>query len=592
MKKLLLFLFINFSVVAQNYQRTWGSYSPFDDRGTIIDSKVDSQGNLYIVGQCSEIHFININNPYHNDPIGNSDGYIMKYNNTGELIWGTYVGGERDDAVSSIAIDANDAIYILGTTNSELFIASANAYQPTKGAETDFMLAKFESNGILAWSTYYGGNGFDGTFDNNWGVNGVSAVLTHDTTNNIYLAGITGSTNLGTSGTFQPIKGTAHGVITKFNDSGTLLWATYYTRNSDDYITSLSASETALYVAGTFDECDNAVSFPVLIAPSIYYGTIDGFLPQSDVCATQFLSKFNFSGQRVWSTYYENYGINISSAHSVATYHDKIYLSGSSLDGNMASSGAFQTNVSSNPYFTPYLAQFNEDGTRNWATYNGLSGIGNIEDKASVSVDQEGNAYLYAGTSFTQNVATANAYQENINSTFDGFISKFDTNGQKLWGTYYGGEKYDNIVSCNPYQNGFYVAGYTNSTTSIATSINGTPPGEFFLHDESPENPHPYNVFVAKFEVISLTSNNNQLKNLQLYPNPNKGNFNIKGNFSGLQNLEIAIYDNQCRTIYSKKVIGLEDTISLNLENKVQSGMYFVKIFNSEFEKTIKMMIE
>ena len=87
MKKILFFLLINFSVFAQNYQRDWGTYT-FNERYKIYDSKVDSQGNLYVVGIVSVspyscfYYFENLTNPYNNQPLGGeTDGIIIKYNN-------------------------------------------------------------------------------------------------------------------------------------------------------------------------------------------------------------------------------------------------------------------------------------------------------------------------------------------------------------------------------------------------------------------------------------------------------------------------------------------------------------------------------
>ncbi len=592
MKKILFFLLINFSVFAQNYQRDWGTYT-FNERYKIYDSKVDSQGNLYVVGIVSVspyscfYYFENLTNPYNNQPLGGeTDGIIIKYNNLGQIVWGTYIGGSGNDKVTSIDIDTNDNIYIIGVTNSTTNIASINAYQPQKEYGSDFMIAKFQSNGILDWNTYYGGNGNEDSYSI-FGIDSNNVVITHDKTNNLYFAGITDSTNLSTPGSFQYLRDKSRGVLTKFSDSGSLIWSTYYTQNID-YITSLSTSDNALYVSGFFNDCDTSVDGITQNPPSTYYGTIDGFQPQSDVCHTQFLSKFNFSGQRIWGTYYEN-TLGSSIQNSVKTYQDKVYLAGNSYQGNMGTTGTFQPNGTPNK-FTPYLVQFNEDGTRNWATYNGLTNEAQAATEASVNIDQDGNAYLYGSTTFPQNISTTNAYQTDINGTRDGYISKFDTNGQKLWGSYYGGENYEDLVGFLPYQDGFYLVGMTNSITNIATPISDTEIQPYEICDEDAQNPQ--NIFVAHFKINPLSTKNNTLNKLELYPNPNNGNFTFKGNFIGLQNLKITIYDNQGRIIYINKPNVIEDIITVNLENKVQTGMYFVKVSNTEIEQTIKMIIE
>ena len=94
MKKAILFIFISFSALAQNfnYQRSWGTYFG-DERFRLKDSKTDKQGNLYLVGA-----FINgssttqpvFSTPNSHQPTfggGESDGFIAKFNNLGQLTW-------------------------------------------------------------------------------------------------------------------------------------------------------------------------------------------------------------------------------------------------------------------------------------------------------------------------------------------------------------------------------------------------------------------------------------------------------------------------------------------------------------------------
>jgi len=80
----------------------------------------------------------------------------MKLNLSGELLWGTFFGGEEKDAVQAITIDDNDNLYILGTTSSTSNIATPNSFQESFGGAKDVFIAKMSPTGILNWSTYYG----------------------------------------------------------------------------------------------------------------------------------------------------------------------------------------------------------------------------------------------------------------------------------------------------------------------------------------------------------------------------------------------------------------------------------------------------
>jgi hypothetical protein len=114
--------------------------------------------------------------------------------------------------------------------------------------------------------------------------------------------------------------------------------------------------------------------------------------------------------------------------------------------------------------------KFDASGTRLWGTYYG----GNDTDWGySCTTDAIGNVYLAGYTESTNSVtiATSGAHQTSIGGYDDAFLVKFDASGTRLWGTYYGGTSDDYGRSCTTDASGnVYLAGWTSSTTAIATS--------------------------------------------------------------------------------------------------------------------------
>jgi hypothetical protein len=95
---------------------------------------------------------------------------------------------------------------------------------------------------VRLWGTYYGGS------DSDYGYS-----CTTDATGNVYLAGMTQSTNaIATSGAHQ----TTHGgiddaFIAKFDSSGAILWGTYYGGSNADWGLSCTTDATEnVYLAG------------------------------------------------------------------------------------------------------------------------------------------------------------------------------------------------------------------------------------------------------------------------------------------------------------------------------------------------------
>jgi hypothetical protein len=156
-----------------------------------------------------------------------------------------------------------------------------------------------------------------------------------------------------------------------------------------------------------------------------------------------------------------------------ATSQGNVYLSGvttSSLSQSMASPGAHQTLLGGSQ--NGFLAKFDGNGVRLWGTYYG----GGSSEVNAVCTSPTGDIYL-SGTTKTSTgtvITTAGAHQSTFGgSTYDAFLAKFDANGVRLWGTYYGGSGNDYGTSCATDAAGnVYMCGVTRSSDSgvIATS--------------------------------------------------------------------------------------------------------------------------
>lgn len=99
--------------------------------------------------------------------------------------------------------------------------------------------------------------------------------------------------------------------------------------------------------------------------------------------------------------------------------------------------------------------------TRVWGTYYGGSGsdCGNY-----VKSDTQGNVYLAGYTTSTSGIAFG-GYQNILEGDDDAFLVKFNSAGQRLWATYYGGTGYDEAYSLDINVAGeIYLSGGTNST--------------------------------------------------------------------------------------------------------------------------------
>ncbi|MBK7482268.1 MAG: hypothetical protein IPI72_05885 [Flavobacteriales bacterium] len=166
---------------------------------------------------------------------------------------------------------------------------------------------------------------------------------------------------------------------------------------------------------------------------------------------------------RIWGTYY---GGN-SNDYGRATAEDpngNVYLAGSSLSAAAIASGGYQMTSGGN--VDAMLVKFASDGTRLWATYYGG---GLIDYGYGCDVDASGNVFLAGYTRSSDNIGM-DGHQNSLGGDTDGFLVKFNADGERLWGTYYGGTEYDNFWKCIVDADGnVFGAGTTASSFVIAT---------------------------------------------------------------------------------------------------------------------------
>lgn len=186
---------------------------------------------------------------------------------------------------------------------------------------------------------------------------------------------------------------------------------------------------------------------------------------------------------RKWATYFGGssgetaYGMDVGPAGDV-------YIAGrTTSSNNIATAGAYQTTLSF--IGDAMLAHFNLDGTLDWATYYGNSGR---ELGENVVVDGAGNLIIVGYTESTSGMATAGSFQSTYGGDRDGFMAKFSASGNRLWSTYLGGFREDDVrdVAIGP-NSTIYVAGTASGSSFIGTSgthqptINGTVNDDAYL---------------------------------------------------------------------------------------------------------------
>jgi hypothetical protein len=165
-----------------------------------------------------------------------------------------------------------------------------------------------------------------------------------------------------------------------------------------------------------------------------------------------------------WATYYG--GIYDDMGFGTSTdKNGNIYLTCQSVSPNIATAGAYQTNIIGSS--DAILVKFNSAGSRLWSTYyGGIYG----ETAIHSNTDSAANVFLGGTTGSYFNIATPGAYQTGNAGVYDAFIAKFDSAGIRLWGTFFGGSGEEQCFSLTTDSYGnVLITGLTESSNNIAT---------------------------------------------------------------------------------------------------------------------------
>lgn len=382
---------------------------------------------------------------YYTIPVAGVDAFLVQFDSSGVRQWGTYFGGNKYDAVSSVACGNRNYIYICGGTNSINGIATTGCYQSTlgpcvncvtNGTDTSgSFIAQFDSTGTLQWGTYYGdGNQYEGA--------GILGAVS-DAQGNLDIYGelipdaTIVNTAYATSGAFEPESDGSYDTyldhyVAQINSSGLRNWGTFWhptdsNANPDGGISGIACDgNNHVYIGGSTDAA-TGISTPGSFIENIPIGLTGLY--------ANFVAQFNgTNGQRNWATYY--CGNSTGDLHALSCDAGGfLYISGTTIYPNVVPPIQYA-------YATPYvyqdsligtqdifIAQFDSTGNRHWATYFGGGGEG--DEGNSIACDGFGNMYLFGNTTSSANVATQGSYQDTL-GTLDSIdnSSFFNPSGQ------------------------------------------------------------------------------------------------------------------------------------------------------------------
>ena len=362
---------------------------------------VDLAGNIYVAG-WTESGDLPVMAPVQERYHGGVDAFVAKFNRTASLVYCTYLGGGGDDRVSTIAVDATGSIYVAGSTTSTDFPVTQSAYQTRLAGWRNGFITKLNPAGDkIEYSTYLGGSGADS-------VRGIAVAQTGEA----YIVGETTSPNFPVvDGLYQSLRGRQDAFIAGLNTTGTaVIFSTYIGGYGDDTAAGIAVDKAeGIYVTGATTSPD----FPTIAAtqPNIGGGQ-DAFVLKL-VPASRKLAYSTFLGGKGGNAALPEAGMGID-----------IDPLGNAYVVGLTASPDFPLRKAVQPMLhgpqDAFVAKFSPAGDA--LLYSTYLGGSSLDIGTAIKVDASGNACV---TGYT---ASSNfPVNDPLNPTFEGLYDVFVT---------------------------------------------------------------------------------------------------------------------------------------------------------------------
>jgi hypothetical protein len=380
------------------------------------DIAIDESGSIYIAGEISfgfltKITSLNPYQGYYKDIVVNDDLVAIALDSSNNVIiamedygdisiakvdpvsghemFRYHLNGTAWDMVTDIAVDSQDNIYITGYTSSEDFPVVNPLFEKNIGQ--DVFLTILDSNGHnLLFSSYLGGSLHDQALS-----------IDLDSANNIYIAGMTASTDFPVSNAVDSSYNHNHdGFVVEINsDWDDILFSTYIGGTGEDYIDSICVYDINEIAACGFTSSNN---FPTINNLSAPLDQENAFVFKMDTSSPDLSFSTLFGGNR------RDEAIDLS----VDTM-GQIYVTGETVSGDFPTLLTQVSNASDGDR-SIFVSKFNISNNLSYSVIVG----GSSSDFVHHMVIDDYGGVLAVGESFSTDFPTLNApYVENQGQT-------------------------------------------------------------------------------------------------------------------------------------------------------------------------------
>lgn len=183
-----------------------------------------------------------------------------------------------------------------------------------------------------------------------------------------------------------------------------------------------------------------------------------------------FLALFDENKERLWSTYFGGSGVVSPTGGLVALSDESLIMAGGTMAENIATEGAYQSSIGELVQ-AGFLCRFSNEGQLLWSTYLGGGQNNSFTTIRGLVNLPEDDVVVVGFTTSSEFPVSEGALQPDHNGSYDGFITRLDSDGFPVWSTFFGGEGADRIHSvATDSESNLIILGSTESAEQISTT--------------------------------------------------------------------------------------------------------------------------
>ena len=551
---------LSYQSYAQAHDWLWArsAGSSINERAFSVAS--DANGNIFVAGNFNSAFITfgsdTLNNPHE----GAYEFYMVKYDNSGNVVWAKSAGDSSRVWTPHLAIDPSGNVIVLGSFEGASIIFGPDTLVNHSDGSSDLFLVKYDNNGNVIWAKCAGGNNYETAMAVTTGTGG-NIYITGGFLSSTFIFGTDTLTNFG--GTYMPFDI----FLAKYDSNGNVLWARGAGGDSWDRGNALYADNSGnVYVAGWFE------------STFIVFGTDTLF--NNHGATDFFIVKYDASGNVLWDEGSDGDFSDMATS-LCADAAGYIYMAGY-FQSSAIHLGAYTLTNTDTAFMANtadmFLVKYNTNGNIIWAKSAGGHGY---EMLTAAATGLNGNIIM-AGTYDSDTLLfDTDTLVSSYNGYKDFFIVDFDSNGNTPWAkrVICTDVNFPYTVSTDPGGN-IYLAGYFITPDIIF--------GPYTLTNY---NPGTADMFVAK---LSATASGIEIiktsDNILIYPNPVKDILTIE-NLSSKMDIDeiVSIYDIQGKLLLHQSLQQRKSELDIS---DFTYGIYMVKVVGNDINFSKKILKE